>query len=208
PGRRARDRRAGRRGTDPLAGGRAPEHREGSAHSGIAGSSNPCCLCDPSQNGLLRDCPHRHRVWRLRTSYGVSSSETTGIPPRIQYEASGSTPTDGSNVGSRGSGSGSTAKASRPDGHRCTIAVNSLRTSGSSASSTISQTPVRTLRQNPAWVQSDRSSYSTWFASPSQASRRLAIGPRSAVSGPSNGIRSWVESQKGLVDDRPQRQSS
>ena len=25
--------------------------------------------CEPSQNGLLLDAPHRHRVTRLRTSY-------------------------------------------------------------------------------------------------------------------------------------------
>ena len=64
--------------------GQASADRASLVHSGIAGSSNPYSLCEPSQNGLLRDCPHRHTVWRLRTSYGVPSSDTTGIPPRIQ----------------------------------------------------------------------------------------------------------------------------
>ena len=47
-------------------------------------SLNFTCAWVPSQNGLFCDCPQRHSVTRLRTSYSKPSADTTGIPPRNQ----------------------------------------------------------------------------------------------------------------------------
>ena len=46
---------------------------------------NPLCQCVPSQKGLLPEPPHLHSANRARTSYGVPSSETTGIRPTTRY---------------------------------------------------------------------------------------------------------------------------
>ena len=57
---------------------------------------------------------------------GCPSSDTTGIPPRSQYDASGSTPIETSNVRSTVvSTSSFIANASRPDGHWWIIVSNS-----------------------------------------------------------------------------------
>src|SRR5581483_5845143 len=66
--------------------------------------------------------------------------------------------------------------------------------------------PERPL-QKPAFEHSTRSSVIT-MPSPSNVARRDAVGPRSAVSVPSNGTRSWVSSQKGFRDELPHRQRS
>jgi hypothetical protein len=61
-----------------------------------------------SQKGLFRDFPQRHRVTRLRISYGMSSNDVIGMPPRTQsgpivlINGSSIKAMDGSKVGSIG----------------------------------------------------------------------------------------------------------
>jgi hypothetical protein len=57
---------------------------------------------------------------------------------------------------------------------------------------------------SPTWAQTERSSW-TVIPSPSYASRRSAIAPRSAVSAPENPFRLCVPSQKGFFCEPPHR---
>ncbi len=113
----------------------------------------------------------------------------------------------GSYVISTDSRFGGMEYSSLPDGQRSTIRIKRALTSGSDVRSIICQTFVKRSPQKPACVQSSKSS-DRRTPSPSQTSRLVADGARSAVSVPSNPMVSCVESQKGLRLECPQRQSS
>src|ERR1035438_570862 len=88
------------------------EPTQGNATSSPGLSANgaraqaPQAACEPSQNGLLAELPHRHNVSRFRISYVFPAAETTGMPPRTQigpptfFSVSSIKPSDGSNSGS------------------------------------------------------------------------------------------------------------
>src|SRR6202050_2018381 len=67
-----------------LAGRQAKKRADLKALGARYGAWNLIDACVPSQKGLLRDAPQRHRVTRLRTSYSKPSAATTAIPPRSQ----------------------------------------------------------------------------------------------------------------------------